>query len=116
MFLYSVLRWGNQSSDDGPDGDDTEFLVKAVSVEEASDIVDDAIKEKNLMGFRVQNFCHSIVEIGVSHSTERTAKIVFGPVISSMSVFSDDGIPNDKKWVRDNLDEGWVKYADYYGD
>ena len=116
MFLYSVLRWGNEISEEGPDGYDTEFLVKSANVEDASIIVDQAIKEKKLFGNGAQEYCHSIVEIGISHSLATTSQLLYGPIVSELSVFSDDAIPNDKKWVRDSLEEGWVSYVDYYGE
>lgn len=116
MNLYSVLRWGNEESEDGPDGYDTEFLVKASSIDEAAKLVDEALRKIPPGNSRVQRFCHSISEVGISHSLDQTPKILFGPLVSELSVFCDSGVPNDKKWRRDSVDEGWISFQDYFDD
>ena len=66
MKIYLVRRWGNPEDPDGPDGEDTNFIIRASSPRKASEIADDKLKDtptKVADNRRVQNFCHNIVEL-----------------------------------------------------
>ena len=111
--LYLVTRWGNDESDEGPDGEDTTFLVKASSVNNASEIVDEILE--NMPHTRVSSFCHRITKIGVTISSNKTP-IVLGPFVGSSLMEDDEGIDNSERWARDEKDMDWVSFVDYYDD
>jgi hypothetical protein len=110
MNLYFVTRWGNDN--EGADERDTNFMVVASSHEDASKVVDNClIVVKNS---KVAVFSQRITEIGVAHCEVDGAKIILGPSIESALCHDDIGVPDNKKWIRDSLNEGWVSYLEYY--
>lgn len=111
--LYLVTRWGNEESIEGPDGEDTTFLVKTSSVKNAAELVD-RILEK-MPHTRVASFCHRVTKIGVSISSSEVP-VVLGPFIGSSVMEDDKGIGNSERWARDEKEEDWVNFVDYYDD
>jgi hypothetical protein len=114
MHLFIVTRWGNPHELAGPDGKDTNFLVRAYSIKEASDLVDFRLRNmtSQVPGNRdVQTFAHSAVQIG-EDSLSREVGIIHGPWIET-SVIHDS--PHYPSWCRDEIDEEWVDSKDYYG-
>lgn len=111
MNLYLVTRWGNDESVEGPDGDDTTFLIKASSVNNASELVDRVLE--NMPHTKVSNFCHRVTKIGESISSNEVSTIL-GPFIGSSLMEDDEGIDNSERWARDEKEEGWVSFVDYY--
>ena len=73
MKLYIAIRWGSHESPDGPDGEDTHFLVRAHDHVEAARLADEVLRSMPtacVEGTRsVQPSCHRIVEIGSDAST-----------------------------------------------
>lgn len=110
MFIYSVMRFGNDEN--GPDGDDTEFLVLADNVTDAAAVVDAELKK--MPHNRVVPFCHAIVSIGKSYSENDKAVIISGPLLTHNSLL-DLGVPEDNIWRRSGDVEGgdWVKLDEY---
>ena len=114
MNLYLVTRWGNDESEDGPDGDDTNFLVRASTVEGASEVVDKILS--NMSHKRVADFCHRVTRIGESISLTEKPSIILGPVVNPGIMHDDEGISNAERWARDEKEEDWCSFPDYYGD
>ena len=114
MKLYFVIRWGHAESPDGPDGEDTQILVRAVSLDDAGKLADDALSQlpvsSPLSTRPVQPFCHRIIELGTDASTDSTARVLVGPWIGR--AFFDTLLY--QSWVRDNLSEGWQDAKMYY--
>lgn len=112
MNIYFVTRWGNDR--EGPNEADTNFIVLASNYEEAAAIVDERLL--NIENSKAAKFCQRITELGVTHGDIGKPKIVLGPSIEYALYHDDMGIPDDKKWVRDSLEEGWEGFSDYYED
>lgn len=108
MNVYYVTRWGNETG--GPDGDDTSFIVISNSHLSASKLVDQVLIRSACD--KVNDFCNRITELGVSHADRE--KIIVGPLIENTLYHDDIGIPDSKKWIRDNLDDGWEEFSEYY--
>ena len=105
MNIYFVTRWGNEVLDDcGPDGPDTNFLVRAKSHQNAAALADEALL--NYPNNGVRKYCEMITLLGVDagHDTE---SVFHGPFISN-AFFPNNS--NYKYWHRDsdNL-EKWVE-------
>ena len=111
MNLYLVTRWGNDHDPDGPDGEDTNFLVRASTVTEASEIVDSVLEK--LPHKNVDDFCHRVTRIGESISESLKAPIILGPFVAPAIMHDDEGIDNIERWARDEKSEGWINFVDY---
>ena len=78
MKLYMVARFGNDDSPDGPDGDDTVFLVRAPDEQFAADIVDELLKY--LPHEKVAGYAQHIQLVGTDLSLNDGPGILMGPV------------------------------------
>jgi len=103
------MRYGN---DEGPDGEDTEFIVLASSIEKAAKVVDAELVK--MPHSKVVPFCHAIVSIGNSYSEHNKPVIISGPLLTHNSLL-DLGVPEDNIWRCSGDVEGgtWVKLDDY---
>lgn len=110
MKIYFVTRWSNGA--DGFDEADTNFIVLASRFEDAAEIVDKQLIKS--APSKVKDFCQRITEIGDSYANIKEPKIILGPSIEHALYHNSIEVPNEKKWVRDSLEEGWIKYDDYY--
>jgi hypothetical protein len=85
MKLYVAVRWGNPESPDGPDGEDTHFLIRAHDFLEAAQLADEALRSLATSSAAsrhpVQDFCHRIIEIGSDGSSffKVKAQVLMGP-------------------------------------
>ena len=109
MNIFYVTCWGNHK--DGPDGDDTSYVILENSYELAASTVDAALL---MIESKFKLFANRITEIGVSEATE--GRVLVGPVVESALFHDDLGIQDSKKWIRDSLDEGWIEFSEYYED
>lgn len=108
MKLFIITRWGNPFEEDGPDGKDTNFLVRALTLEEASEMTDQRLKTmtNKVSGNRpVKCFSQFAAEIGVDNCSEKRG-IVHGPWIESILVNDLEQYPS---WHRDDADGEWNK-------
>ncbi|MDN3648421.1 hypothetical protein QWZ13_05810 [Reinekea marina] len=110
MNTYFVTRWGNDS--EGPNEADTNFFVIANDYLEAARTVDEVLSKVDHS--LASKFCQRVTELGVSHSILNKPIIISGPSIEYALYHDSLGIPDDKKWVRDILEEGWENYSDCY--
>lgn len=106
MKLYIITRWGNPFEVDGPDGKDTNFLVRALSLDEASEIADQRLKTMThkISGNRpVKGYAQFAAEIGEDKFTSKKG-IVHGPWIESIIVHDTKNYPT---WHRDEAGGRW---------
>jgi len=108
MKLYIAVRWGNHNSPDGPDGEDTHFLIRAWDHLEAIRLADGVLASMPTActeGHRsVQPFCHRIIEIGSdgSSSAETEAEVLMGPWVAYGMAVHHVGYVT---WGRDDFDK-----------
>lgn len=98
MKLYLVARWGNDRQ--GPDGDDTLFLIRAATAENAAGKADAALAglgERN-----VRPHANWVCEIGVDIGGMDGEEILQGPFpgISAANEYT-------RVWTRERPDESW---------
>lgn len=103
MNLYEVIRWGNDSSPFGPDGEDTCYLVRASRPEEAASLVDPLLAA--LPHERVAPFAHAVYHIGFDADSQAEAQVLRGPYIQHALQFGKWQI-----WHRDEPDGAWVEF------
>ena len=100
MNIYLVVRSGNE--DEGPDGEDTSFMVVANSHLEASALADDMLRQD-----KVKKVCHyssHIYQLGSSDSLLEKPVILLGPIVKYFN------IPNClKNWVRYDIEDEWFE-------
>lgn len=110
MMIYYVTRWGND--DEGINEADTNFIVLASDYKDAAEVVDERLIQVG--NSKAAKFCQRITELGFTHADIDRAKIILGPAVEHALYHDDVGIPDNKKWVRDNVEEGWVEFLEYY--
>ncbi len=114
MKLYLAIRWGHAESPDGPDGEDTQLLIRAPSFAEAGQIADNALSQlpvsSALSARAVQPFCHRIIELGADASAGSDAQVLVGPWIGR--AFFETA--SYRTWIRDALSEQWQDAKLYY--
>ncbi len=99
LNLYLVARYGNNN--EGPDGLDTLFLVRAPNYRIAAKLV-----EKVLAGLKeskVKPYSNWVCEIGKDTGDSKNSSIIHGPfyALSAAEGYS-------KVWTRDYKEDGWV--------
>lgn len=100
MNLYLVARWGNPYDPEGPDGDDTNFLVKATSHLEAASIVDKLLARSESQfedNLPVDDFCHDIRQVSTHVLGHDEPGIIHGPWLAPMLV---QGLESGPTWQR----------------
>jgi hypothetical protein len=108
MKLYIAVRWGNHKSPDGPDGEDTHFLIRAHDRDEAARLADAVLGSMPTActeGHRsVQPFCHQIIEIGSDSSTFAGVEpqVLIGPWVAYGYAVHHVGYAT---WSRDHTDK-----------
>jgi hypothetical protein len=106
MPVYIVSRWGNPDTVEGPDGEDTNFLVRAASVSRAARLVDAELSgmASHLRDNRaVETFSHFAVEVAADHSNA-TESIIHGPWFAHALIRE----PEHKTWRREKETGDWV--------
>lgn len=98
MNIYMVSRWGNEvmgELEDGPDGADTNFLVRASSPEKAAALANERLRRFPNEGLR--DYCESISLLGTDnrHADEL---VIHGPFVSH-AYFSQPS--HYQTWVLD---------------
>ena len=109
MNLYITTRWGNPYEEHGPDGRDTNFLVKAKTHIEASEVTDIYLQHlESHVGTNipVDRYCHKIRLISKNVLGVEEPKIIHGPWIES-SIFA--GLEHSLNWEREEENTPWVK-------
>lgn len=113
MKLFIITRWGNPYEEDGPDGKDTNFLVRAASLDDAAIIVDRKLRDMttSVVGNRpVQDFSHCATEIGKDILSKKPA-IIHGPWIESIIIQKSE---HYSSWHREESDGLWISTKDLF--
>ncbi len=102
-----VSRWGNEVLDEleqGPDGPDTNFLVRALSPENAAKIANEALKHYTNKGLR--DYCEQIAMLGTDTSHQQEA-LIHGPFISHAFLHNKSSY---QRWeLSSKHDKVWLK-------
>lgn len=104
MKLYEVVRWGNDGDDPfrgGPNGDDTCFLVRAESVQEAASLADAVLKQ--MTSATVASFAQVVYELGTDTGNGTDARIIRGPYEQNAYNYGW------AQWERDTADGEWSR-------
>ena len=107
LKLYQVVRWGND--DEGPDGDDTIFIVRAYSHIRAAELVDAHLM--HMPHEKVWACASQVCEIGVSHDLPQDFPNREDVVLAPFSRFGSRPAPFPA-WSRDEEDGPWFAIAD----
>jgi len=111
MKIYFVVRWGHDESPDGPNGEDTHFIVKASDHDEAAAIVDFYL-EHSLHHSQVEPICNVIVELGSDVGTRTDPLIIHGPWYSYAYLQTGRDYPS---WIREvHTEYQWGKFDELY--
>lgn len=99
MHVFIVARYGNNQ--DGPNGTDTLFLVRAENHVAAANLVDSALREQPSL--LVAPACNWICELGVDGSGRQPGEIIKGPFYDLAGACGCVNV-----WTRDVAEEPWV--------
>ncbi|WP_444928585.1 hypothetical protein ACJJIF_11975 [Microbulbifer sp. SSSA002] len=108
MNIYMVSRWGNEVLDEferGPDGPDTNFLVRAKCPENAALLVNEYLTYYSNEG--VRDYCEHIAMLGEDKIHSKEA-VIHGPFISH-AFFSNKS--TYKSWQLESRENNkWEQY------
>ena len=99
MHVFIVARYGNNQ--DGPNGVDTLFLVRAEDYVAAAQLVDSALGEQESL--LVEPVCNWICEIGIAGEATQIAGIIKGPFYGLAGAWGCANV-----WTRDGEREPWL--------
>ena len=106
MKLFMATRWGNPYEAEGPNGEDTNFLVRASSLEDVARLAEDLLMcwPQSIGENRpVESHIHCIRQIG-EDTTSELPSVIHGPWIAA-SIVRDS---NFKMWLRDGPNGEWI--------
>jgi hypothetical protein len=113
MKIFVAVRWGHAESPDGPDGEDTHFLIRASDHIEAGQLADHALEPLATTSMKsrrpVKRFCQRVIEIGTWVNSKNVPLVIMGPCIPQHLFNVHD--PDSPTWERDNEKDGWQKCA-----
>jgi hypothetical protein len=107
MKLFILSRWGNPFDDDGPDGSDTNILVRAPDMKTATMLADERFHRipKECEGLSpVANFAQCLRQVG-EDPIAKTASVVHGPWIEPMLL----QVSSYPAWHRADPEENWIQ-------
>jgi hypothetical protein len=106
MKLFMATRWGNPYEADGPNGEDTNCLVRASCLEDVARLAEELLMcwPQSVGENRpVESHIHCIRLIG-EDTTSELPSVIHGPWIA-VSVVRDS---NFNMWIRDETDGEWI--------
>ena len=109
MKLFIATRWGNPYEADGPDGKDTNFLVRASDFDQAAKLAEDILQHYPLRvgdNRAVQGIIHCIQQIGEDPASE-TPSVIHGPWIEFNLIDSSYDV-----WHRDEPNGKWLNMSE----
>jgi len=112
MNLYIVTRFGNPHELDGPDGKDTNFIVRAESLEEAAYLVDKVLATMRVHikpNRKVHDFANCIIQIGID-PLAKEAGILHGPWIEYIYLESS----YQEVWHRHRKRGKWEEMSQHF--
>lgn len=102
--LFLCVRWGHAESPEGADGEDTHFVVRADSHEEAAELADAILGSMptHVDGNPrvVESHCHHVLEIGTDHTGHKTSAVLLGPAIGYALRTEQQAYPS---WYRGEI-------------
>jgi hypothetical protein len=107
-YIYLVTRYGSQARSDGPDDQDTNFLVRAVSHEVAAQLVDAilaGLTVQTSLDKPVEPFCHIITQISLAEA-EGVEGILHGPWVAHRYLYDCEHLPS---WGRETQNADWLR-------
>jgi hypothetical protein len=107
MKLFIATRWGNPFEADGPDGKDTNFLVRAPDLPTVAILAESVLQNYPLSvdGNRpVHGFIHFIKQVGEDPTSEVPA-VILGPWIEYTLIKES----NYQEWHRDRPRGKWYE-------
>jgi len=99
MLVFLVARYGNNQ--DGPNGTDTLFLVRADNHLAAAHLVECALREQPAI--LVKPICNWICELGVDGTGRKAGEIIKGPFYDLSAARGCVRV-----WTRDYADDPWL--------
>jgi hypothetical protein len=115
MKLFVAVRWGHAESPDGPDGEDTHFLIRASDHIEAGKLADHALELLPTTSTKprrpVSRFSQRLIEIGTWFDTKNVPLVVMGPCIPDGYLYNVHD-PDCPTWDRENEEDGWQDVHD----
>ena len=110
MKLFLVIRWGHDEAEEGPNGEDTNFIIRACDRNQAATLIDDFLRSC-LHHSRVEPLCHRITELGDDTSSQNEPEIVCGPWYA-YALWKMSGY---KTWMREHqTDYEWVLQDEWF--
>lgn len=106
MYIFEVVRWGNDSPDPdegGPDGEDTCFLVRAETPADAAELAEVYLIAAQPV--RVSPRADIVYLLGEAPEHDREARVIRGPYI----VYAIN--PGWRWWERRPGTAEWVEMA-----
>ncbi len=99
FFIYLAAIYGNEQ--EGPDGLDTLFLVRASGYQEAATLVD-----ARYSSVRQTNW---VCTVGIDCSTGCESRIILGPFLGMAGIGED----YPEIWIRETGEGVWRPISDY---
>lgn len=120
MKFYMTIRFGHAESPDGPDGDNTVFLVRARDYAEAAALTDSALRALPVSSPKSQRpvrpFCNRVLELGEDCASGKSPGIMGGPWIGGDYHLD---CPAYSMWCRGDVIDEWqdarVVFVEIYG-
>lgn len=117
MKVYLTIRFGHAESPDGPDGEDTVFLVRAADFSDAARLTDAMLLDLPTTSPQskrpVEAACHRVIELGEDSGSAYESEIIGGPWIGGDHRFDCRTYP---MWVRDwNTCNEWKEAREVFG-
>ena len=107
LYLYEVVRWGNDSDDEeegGPNGPDTCLLVRARSPEEAALLADEELRVTT--DPRVHAWADVVHVLGTAAGEGAASEVLRGPYLEH--AFNEGWIA----WHRTSQQGPWIQWQD----
>jgi hypothetical protein len=117
MKLYITIRFGHAESPDGPDGDNTVFVVRARDYAEAATLTDSALLELPVSSPRsrrpVQPLCSRVLELGEDRGSGTSPGIIGGPWIGGDYHLDCRAY---SMWCRGDVSDEWLDAREVFGE
>jgi|GEM_PF-5230332 len=102
MQIYIIVRWGNDASIDGANGEDTIYIIRAPNMAEAIEIAEcELINQPHKRCEPIANVC---IELGQDVQPGLEPGVIVGPYFNFFH--TSDAL---RSWVRHYSDGEWEK-------
>lgn len=106
MKLFMATRWGNPYEVGGPDGKDTNFLVRAASLDEVASLAEELLMcwPQSIGENRPVESSIDCIRLIGEDTTSELPSVIHGPWIAA-SIVRDS---NFKMWLSDGPNGEWI--------